>query len=105
MSLKQESKLDGEEFDEGDEGDECDKPDCDCAPNWDVRCCCEPNCPQKNTHEQLRVCPMRISTMAFHLGNGDRHLKADAGDFTYLDQFKFKEADKVKMIQAYKDNV
>lgn len=90
--------------DEGDEGDDDDKHGRGCAPDWDVRCCCEPNCPQKNTHKQLRVCPMRVSTMVSLLGNDYAlYHKALAGDFTYLDQFKFKEADKAKMIQAFKD--
>ena len=40
-----------------------------CTPDWDVRRCCEPNCPAKNSNAQLRACPMRVSTMVFHMGN------------------------------------
>ena len=40
-----------------------------CCGHWDVRCCCEPNCPQKNSMEQFNVCPMKLQTLAFHCGN------------------------------------
>ena len=40
-----------------------------CCGDWDVRCCCEPNCPQKNSMEQFNVCPMKLQTLAFHCGN------------------------------------
>ena len=40
-----------------------------CSGNWDVRCCCELNCPKKNTNKQFYNCPMKINTIKFHLGN------------------------------------
>jgi len=40
-----------------------------CADGWDVRMCCELNCPAKNSHAMFLACPMRISTFAFALGN------------------------------------
>ena len=75
-----------------------------CTNGWDVRCCCEALCPKKNTVEQLRVCPMRVSTMVFHLGNdSDLYQKALADDFSWLDQFGFLDADKEKMIADFKE--
>ena len=40
-----------------------------CAEGWDVRCCCERNCPSKNTVDQFLACPMRISTLWFTMQN------------------------------------
>ena len=42
---------------------------CGCLPNWDVRCCCEPNCPAKNTMAQFARCPRAIFTAGFHIEN------------------------------------
>ena len=40
-----------------------------CNPNYDVRCCCELNCRRKNSNIQFQNCPMRISTIYFHITN------------------------------------
>ena len=40
-----------------------------CAPSWDVRCCCEINCPSKNSDIMFSRCPMRVSTFFFTLRN------------------------------------
>ena len=40
-----------------------------CSNNWDVRCCCEPNCPERNTTKQFNQCPQTISTLHFSLYN------------------------------------
>ena len=75
-----------------------------CRNGFDVRCCCEPNCHRKNTVEMLRACPMRVSTMVFHMGN-DQELynAAMADDFSWLDQFGFTDDDKQEMIKEYKE--
>ena len=40
-----------------------------CFGAWDVRQCCELNCPAKNSNEQFLACPMRVSTFHFMIGN------------------------------------
>ena len=40
-----------------------------CRNNMDVRCCCEPNCPSKNTTKQFNQCPQKIHTLYFTLYN------------------------------------
>lgn len=40
-----------------------------CSTGWDVRCCCEFNCPAKNSNLQFHRCPMMINTVVFHIGN------------------------------------
>lgn len=40
-----------------------------CNESWDVRCCCEPGCPQKNTMKQFNNCIRKIPTLYFHIGN------------------------------------
>ena len=40
-----------------------------CCNTWDVRCCCEPNCPQKNSMAQFNVCPQKLETLAWICGN------------------------------------
>ena len=40
-----------------------------CSDGWDVRCCCEPNCNNKNTTKMFNNCPMKLSTIHFTLGN------------------------------------
>ena len=42
---------------------------CGCLPSRDVRCCCEPNCPAKNTMAQFARCPRAIFTAGFHIEN------------------------------------
>ncbi len=75
-----------------------------CSNGWDVRCCCEPDCHRKNTVEMLRACPMRVSTMVFHMGNNqDWYNAATANDFSWLDEFGFTDADKREMINDYKE--
>ena len=44
-----------------------------CSQNWDVRCCCELNCPAKNSLLQFHNCPMRLNTTYFCIGN-DREI-------------------------------
>lgn len=44
-----------------------------CQQNWDVRCCCELNCPAKNSLLQFHKCPMRLNTTYFCIGN-DREI-------------------------------
>ena len=64
-----------------------------------MRCCCEPNCPSKNTVEQLRVCLKRVDTMVFHLG----HNMVEVSDAeAWLDDFGFSDEDKAKMVCQYK---
>ena len=40
-----------------------------CCGDWDVRQCCELNCPGKNSKEQFLACPMRVSTFYFMMQN------------------------------------
>ena len=40
-----------------------------CTNGWDVRCCCEFNCPQKNSNLQFKRCNMKINTIIFTIGN------------------------------------
>lgn len=40
-----------------------------CNDSFDVRCCCESNCQQKNTITQFNKCSQKISTLYFHIGN------------------------------------
>lgn len=40
-----------------------------CSDGWDVRCCCELNCPKKNSNLQFQLCPVKNSTIYFHIGN------------------------------------
>jgi hypothetical protein len=76
-----------------------------CQGNWDVRCCCEINCPSKNSLAQLLACPQRVSTMAFWISN-ERDLQEHAvkGDFTCLDQFQFTDKDKIGIIATFQEN-
>lgn len=78
-----------------------------CSGNWDVRCCCELNCPKKNTNKQFYNCPMKLSTITFHLGN-------DYGLYTHAENnewgpikkvFKLtkKELDEVKKMYKEKN--
>ena len=50
----------------------CDR---NCSFGWDVRCCCEPNCPKKNTTTQFNNCPKKLDTLHFHLLNDYRTLE------------------------------
>ena len=52
-----------------------------CNESWDVRCCCEPGCPQKNTMKQFNNCRQKIDTLYCHIGNN-----YDA--YKYLEQRK-----------------
>ncbi len=75
-----------------------------CSVGFNVRCCCEPFVPNKNTIEMLRACPMRINTMVFLLSNcPDRYNRANAGDFSWLCQFGFSDTDKREIIKCYKE--
>jgi hypothetical protein len=40
-----------------------------CKFNWDTRCCCEPNCPKKNSITQFNNCSQKINTLYFHIFN------------------------------------
>jgi hypothetical protein len=40
-----------------------------CSGDWDIRQCCEHDCPKKNTNRQFRYCPMKLSTIGFILTN------------------------------------
>ena len=40
-----------------------------CNDDWDVRCCCEPNCPTKNSMKQFNKCKQKIGTLYFALFN------------------------------------
>jgi hypothetical protein len=52
--------------------------------------------------EQLRVCPMRVSTIVFHMGNNrDWYDAANDGDFSFLEEFGFTDADAQEMIQKW----
>jgi len=46
-----------------------------CSDGWDVRCCCEPNCLEKNTTNQFNKCPKKLDTLFFHLLNDYRTLE------------------------------
>ena len=43
-----------------------------CRDNLDIRCCCEPGCPKKNTIKQFNNCPKKLDTLYFHLTNDYR---------------------------------
>ena len=71
-----------------------------CQPNWDVRCCCELNCPKKNTSKQFYCCPQRIQTYSFHVSNDyDLQKKVDRLDFSFLSQTRFNENEKIEIIR------
>ena len=57
-----------------------------CDQDWDVRCCCELDCPSKNTNEQFYKCPMKLNTIHFHIGN----------DFIYYQYANSNKWDKIK---------
>jgi hypothetical protein len=59
-----------------------------CDQDWDVRCCCELDCPSKNTNEQFYKCPMKLNTIHFHIGN----------DFIYYQYANSNKWDKIKEI-------
>jgi hypothetical protein len=40
-----------------------------CTLDYDIRCRCEPNCPNKNSTEQLLLCPVRHTTIASFMTN------------------------------------
>ena len=40
-----------------------------CKSNTDIRCCCEPNCLNKNSMKQFNVCPQKISTLIYIIFN------------------------------------
>ncbi len=40
-----------------------------CAPHYDYRCCCEPNCPIKNTIEEFNNCYMAVDVVAYAIEN------------------------------------
>jgi hypothetical protein len=76
-----------------------------CKGNWDVRCRCEINCPEKNSVAQFLACSQRISSMAFWIANEyELYKKAIEGDFTYLDQFDFSDEDKIGIITAFQED-
>ena len=59
-----------------------------CSGNWDVRCCCEINCPAKNSNLQFKRCPMKINTILFHIGNDeDLYLCATNDEFEYIQEY------------------
>lgn len=65
-----------------------------CREGWDVRCCCEPNCPKKNSHAQFLRCPMRIETMVFHITNNQEwEEEAQKGRWSFLAPFRFTKTD------------
>jgi len=76
---------------------------CGSTDNWDVRCCCEPDCPSKNSNEMLLLCPMRISTMCFHIGNNSNNwfYSVEKGDWSFLDKYCFPDADVDEIKQTY----
>jgi len=55
-----------------------------CQPHWDVRCCCEWNCPSKNTKKQFMACQQKLSTIYFMLGN-------DYGLYTLVEEGEWDE--------------
>ena len=40
-----------------------------CKNNTDIRCCCVPNCLNKNSMKQFNVCPQKISTLIYIIFN------------------------------------
>ena len=76
-----------------------------CQSGWDVRCCCEPDCPAKNTLQQFLACPMRIPTAVFHMGNDrERYERACAGDYGYFEEIGLRGDDLNEAIAEYKED-
>ena len=72
--------------------------------NWDVRCCCELNCPKKNSKNQFLACPVNHYTMAFTIGNDSKlYTRAEKGDFTFLDKIGFTLKEKLDIIGIFQD--
>ena len=42
---------------------------CPCQSDWDIRCQCEPYCPNKNTKEQFSNCPYAVENSVWHIEN------------------------------------
>ena len=40
-----------------------------CKSNTDIRCCCEPNCLNKNSMKQFNLCPQKINTLIYIIFN------------------------------------
>ena len=78
-----------------------------CKPTWDVRCCCEYNCPKKNTNKQFFSCPQKIPTICFSLGNDYAlYKKVETGDWSYIKKyFKLnkKELEELKDMKREED--
>ena len=62
---------DDDESDDDDEEEEEELTTCGrgCLPDWDIRCCCEPNCPAKNSMKQFNACPQKVETLFGHITN------------------------------------
>ena len=71
-----------------------------CSGNWDVRCCCEYNCPAKNSNLQFYRCPMMINTICFHMDNDyELYMCVEEGDFDFLQTyFKIDDKDTIEEI-------
>lgn len=66
-----------------------------CKENWDVRCCCEFNCPAKNSNLQFYRCNMMINTIVFHIGNDySLYSMAEENNFSFIEDY-FKIDDEI----------
>lgn len=82
----------------------CGRPACR-LPNPDVRVCCEPDCPTKNSNQQLLCCPKRVTTMVFHIGNHRELYKSieehGFDGFWFLEMYGFSTEDMCAIIDGY----
>lgn len=75
-----------------------------CNTNWDVRCCCEFNCPAKNSNLQFYRCPMMINTIVFHIGNNyELYSMAEENDYTFIKSYFQIDDDNIRdnIIEAW----
>jgi hypothetical protein len=77
---------------------------CQCKPDFDVRCCCEYNCPSKNTIWDFQLCPMRIQTTIFTINNDyNFYCMAQKNDFKFLRKLLKNSEDRKEVIKLYKE--
>ena len=77
-----------------------------CSGGWDIRQCCELDCPKKNTNRQFRYCPMKLSTIAFTLGN-DRGLYeiVQNNDWSIIKQhYKLSRSELKEVRESYEED-
>jgi len=75
-----------------------------CSDNWDVRCCCELNCPSKNSNKQFYSCPQKINTFIFMCYNEyDIYKMIENNDLSFLKKYKFTKFEKDLIKQMIND--